>query len=62
MTSPLSGRGLFLFYFPVLAAGWIRHIIEEVKSMESKLDALKANMEKDLNELKVQAEEWLCGA
>lgn len=25
--------------------------------MESKLDALKANMEKDLNELKVQAEE-----
>ena len=25
--------------------------------MESKLDALKANMEKDLNELKAQAEE-----
>lgn len=51
------GAGSFLFYFPVLAAGWIRHHIEEVKSMESKLDELKANMEKDLNELKLQAEE-----
>lgn len=51
------GAGSFLFYFPVLAAGWIRHHIEEVKSMESKLDELKANMEKDLNELKLQAKE-----
>lgn len=51
------GAGSFLFYFPVLAAGWIRHHIEEVKSMESKLDELKANMEKDLNELKLQAAE-----